>query len=563
MAMPRDTVYIDVDDEITAIIDKVRASESKIVALVLPKRATVFQSIVNMKLLKRVAGEDKKHIVLITSEAGILPLAGAVGVHVAKTLQSKPTIPAAPSLAGDTDALEEDDNEDVEDIALDRQAPVGVLAGISPVADAEETIEVDNSDETVPAKAAVLPAEKSKKQATAGKLKVPNFNKFRVGLLLGGVALVLLIVGWILAYIVLPKATVTIKTDTVDVTSSLTLTASPTIKTLDEKQLQVPGILKELKKTDTQKVPATGKKDVGTKAAGTVTLTLTGCAEPTVTVPAGTQVSSAGLVFVTQSAVTLISTKKGDGTCKNDSDASGAVNVTSQEAGDKYNLSARAYSVNGLSGVSAAGGAMTGGTSKIITIVSQQDIDGVKQKFVDANATAAKQEATKQLKDAGYMALVDTYTAGDPLVTASPNVDTEASEVTVTVASTYTMAGAQQDAVKQLLEKDIKRQIDTGKQNILSNGLDKAVIRINDKKPTGQVSFALQTIASAGVQQNVEDIRKAIAGKKKGEVQSIIQARPGVKDVVVEYSPFWVYKTPSSTNKINIVFQQSNGSTSK
>ena len=74
-ATSKDTIYIDIDEEITGIIDKVRASDGKIVALVLPKRASVLQSIVNMKLLKRSADEAKKHLVLITSEAGLLPLA--------------------------------------------------------------------------------------------------------------------------------------------------------------------------------------------------------------------------------------------------------------------------------------------------------------------------------------------------------------------------------------------------------------------------------------------------------------------------------------------------------
>src|SRR5579863_116795 len=89
----KDVIYVDVDDEITGIIDKVASSNEKIVALVLPKRATVFQSIVNMKLLKRRADTAKKSIVLITSESGLMPLAGSVGVYVAKTLQSKPEIP--------------------------------------------------------------------------------------------------------------------------------------------------------------------------------------------------------------------------------------------------------------------------------------------------------------------------------------------------------------------------------------------------------------------------------------------------------------------------------------
>jgi len=128
MAQPdstsKETVYVDIDDEITNIVDKVKGSQHKIVALVLPKRATVLQSIVNMKLLKRAAEQSKKNIVLITSEAGLLPLAGAVGLYVAKTLQSKPAIPPIPD-RGDSGEVSEIDEDDPQP---DRNAPVGALA---------------------------------------------------------------------------------------------------------------------------------------------------------------------------------------------------------------------------------------------------------------------------------------------------------------------------------------------------------------------------------------------------------------------------------------------------
>src|SRR3954463_13342267 len=108
MAMnQKDTIYIDFDDEITAIIDKVTSSKERIVALVLPKRAAVLQSIVNMKLLKRSAENEKKHVVLITTESGLLPLAGAVGMHVAPSLQSRPAVPASPDGTVDPDAVDE------------------------------------------------------------------------------------------------------------------------------------------------------------------------------------------------------------------------------------------------------------------------------------------------------------------------------------------------------------------------------------------------------------------------------------------------------------------------
>src|SRR5437868_2881613 len=130
MATDKDTIYVDIDDEITGIIDKLKASEGKVVALVLPKRAGVFQSIVNMKLLKRAAETNKKNLVLITAEAGLLPLAGAAGIHVAKTLTSKPEIPVGPQAFDDDDeTIDEDEIENLEDEPLDTNKPVGQLAG--------------------------------------------------------------------------------------------------------------------------------------------------------------------------------------------------------------------------------------------------------------------------------------------------------------------------------------------------------------------------------------------------------------------------------------------------
>ena len=47
--MNKDIIYIDVEDDITAIIGKIKASKEKIVALVPPKRIGVLQSAVNLR----------------------------------------------------------------------------------------------------------------------------------------------------------------------------------------------------------------------------------------------------------------------------------------------------------------------------------------------------------------------------------------------------------------------------------------------------------------------------------------------------------------------------------
>ena len=544
-AAQKDVIYIDVDDEITAVIEKVQSSAGKIVALVLPKRASVFQSTVNMRLLKRSADNAKKNLVLITSEAGLLPLAGIVGLHVAKTLQSKPSIPAAPTTNDTPVAV--DDAEVVE-----AAAAVTAVTALKP--EAEETIEVDNDA----LEAASTATAKEPKKVFNKKLKVPNFDSFRKKLFLGIGIFLLLVVLWVFASIILPKATITIKTDTTDVSSSIVVTSSPTIKEVNSETKSIPSILKELKKTDAQKAPATGQKDMGTKASGNVTLSLTDCSKEQVTVPAGTTVTAGNFNFVTQAEVTMQSVKIGSN-CRNSDfpDISSAkVKVIAQNAGDTYNLSARNYSVAGFSNVAGAGSVMSGGTSKIVKVVSQQDIDTLRQKIIDGLNGSANQEVTAQLKDEGYFPLTETFAAKDPLVVSSPAVDAEAAEVTVNVTISYTMAGAKQDALTQVLEEDIKRQIDTAKQNVLDNGLGQATIRIEENKPDGSIRFTLQTTAKAGVEQNESDIKQAVKGKKKGEAKSIIQSRPGVREVTIDTSPFWVSKVPKKDNKITIIFEQ-------
>ncbi len=553
-APKKDTVYIDVDDEITAIVEKVQDSKGKIVALVLPKRAAVLQSTVNMRLLKRAAHQAKKSLVLITSAAAILPLAGAVGVHVSKSLQSKPTIPPAPETK--TSTLTINDEEAETDEPLDPAAPIGKLAGMEDN-EPEETIDVDYDDnsEDQPTK------KKGKEKAPNKKLKVPNFERFRLWIILGGVALLVILIGSIWAFYIAPRAKVVLKTDASDVTSTLDITASPSAKSLDKDKPIVRAESKQYQKTDTQKVAATGQKNVGNKATGTVTLTLTDCSQAQVTVPSGTAVSSNNLSFITQASATMVSTIKG-GKCSNDSDASASVSVTAQNGGDQYNLSARSYVVGGASNVSASGSAMTGGTNKLVKVVSQQDFDAAKQQLMDKANEAGVADLKMQLSSANLVVMADTMKLTDQAVTAAPNIGDEAEETTVTAKLTYTMFGMNKDDVKQLVEADVKQKIDTSTQQILEedDGLSKATIKTQEKKSNGDIPVNIQVQVSAGAKQDTEAIKKEIMGKKKGVALETLRKRPGIKDADIQYSPFWVFSTPKKASKITVVFEKADGS---
>ena len=562
----KDVIYIDVDDEITTIIDKVSTSPGKVVAMVLPKRASVFQSIVNMKLLKRSAEAAKKNVVLITTEAALMPLAGAVGLHVAKTPQSKPEIPPAAGVTGDEiiDASEDDgftaDNAG--------NAPIGDLAsrgGAASVAAATSDIETlalddDDEEETADDKTGTAAAATGLGAAAAKlkkdkKLKVPNFNKFRLLTVLGGLALILLIVGLYVCAAVLPKAKITISTDASDVNSSLTPTLDTAAKKLDKATLTVPAKIAQQQKTQSQQVAATGSKNNGDKATGNVVVTVKRCAPNIGTpddVPAGTGVSSGGVTFITTDSMSF-GYNGGAGSCVNYK--SNSVPITAQAAGTKYNLSSATFSIAGHSDMSGTG-STSGGTDNVIKVVQQSDIDNAKQKLTTSSETDSVKTALKQqLKQDGQYALPDTFDAGEPTVTSSSNVGDQADNVTVTAIFTYTMYGTEKDNLDTLLNDDIKGQVDTSKETILTNGLDKAQVRVIASTPTTK-KINLQTTGTVGPELHLDDLKKQSAGKKSGEVIPMIKNLPGVTDVNVHLSPFWVSSVPKNTDKISIVVEK-------
>ncbi len=86
--------------------------------------------------------------------------------------------------------------------------------------------------------------------------------------------------------------------------------------------------------------------------------------------------------FITQNAVRLDEGAfNSSSQCKTNGSHTGSVPIIAQKNGDKYNLSARTYTVSGFGGVIAQGDQMSGGTSKIVKVVSAGDVDAAKKKI--------------------------------------------------------------------------------------------------------------------------------------------------------------------------------------
>jgi len=555
----KDTIYVDVDDEITAIIDKVVSSKHKIVALVLPRRATVLQSMVNMKLLKRSSESKDKHLVLVTTEPGLLPLAGAVGLYVAKTPTSKPEIPVVGGSAptGDDETLEEGDFSPSEH-ANDK---IGALAG--PVA-IDEPIEIDNEDKTLAGASAAGASRASKQKASKPKkgkdkkLKVPSFSSWRNRAILIGLGVAVLIAGFVLAFVVLPKATIAIQTDSETLTKNMDITLSPTATSVDADDMVVPARIETVEKTTTATAEATGQENQGDRAEGSVKFTVRQCGGGSTPsgIATGTGISVDGRTYITQGSASFnFAGWDGPSCIKYES---GNVDIRAQSGGSNFNTSGQKnFTVAGRSDATARGSA-NGGTDEIVKVLSQADIDGVKQKLSSdtSQADAAKQELTQRLRSSsGDFIIEESFHGADPAVTESAKAGDRVDSVTITQKTTYSMASVSRSDLESLIKQAVAEDIDTERQAVLDSGLDEANFRLQNYAD-GKATMALSTRVVAGPKLDEDAIKEQAAGLKAGDVEELLQSYPGVTGVEVRYSPFWVSSVPKNTSKITIEYEQ-------
>ncbi len=544
----REIIYIDIEDEITSIIDKVVSADSKILGLVPPKRASMLQSIVNMKLLKRSADQAGKKIVLVTNESSLLPLAGLAGVYVAKNLQSRPYIPKSPG------EREEETNTDELEVK-EADSSVGALAAASgkevPLKE-----NIDELPEDVPEDLGELPEDKpvvTKKKSKKDKSpKIPNFNSFRTRVLLVGGIFALILVGYFVLYRVLPKGSVEVKAETSRVPVSGSISAALSAKSDDVDKAILQSENKQIQKTLSQDFSATGTKNTGNKATGT--MTVTNCdSTDSITLPAGTSFTAGNFVFKSTAAATIPGSgfSGGGKVCKSDGKAT--INVTADQAGDTYNLGPRAYTVSGVSAnVTASGAQMAGGTTQNVKVVSEEDVNAAKQKIAGLDSSEVKDELTKQFGDS-FVIVDSSFTNSQGQATISPAVGAEGESGKVTLSVTYNLLGIRKDSLRNYIENLAKKQYDADQQKVYDDGIKNAVLKLDKKVDDNNYTVSLSTDVYVGPQISESELAEKISGKRVGEAEELIRKTPGVRDVRVRVSPFYV-KTLPKPAKISVTF---------
>lgn len=560
--MNKDVIYIDVDDDVTAIIGKIKKSKEKIVALVPPKRAGTLQSAVNLRLLDRMAKNSKKHLVLITHNQALVALAAAAQIPVAKNLQSKPELAEVAALAVD----------DGDDIIDGSELPVGDHAKTIKVkdgtrseddikkemrSDAIDGLDIDGEDVAVGAVAAK--GRKTAAKKGKNRPKIPNFDSFRKKLFFGiggGIALIALLI-WM--FVFAPAATIIITASTTPVAVNGSVQLGGTAATNYETGV-VSSVSQQEKKDATVEFTATGTKNVGEKASGTITIT--NCDGPSfVLEPGSTFTSSGGMTFASTESVTVSALSGSASQCRSSGAGAGtgSVSVTAVESGDSYNIAATSYSINGVSGdIYAQGTAMTGGTTKVAKVVTAEDVERAKGELLGKSTDEEKDSLAASFNN-GEIVITSSFTVTRGDAVSAPAVDQEAPDgkAVLTVPTTYTMQAVPKSDLNTYLEASINAKIDTNTQKIYSTGVDDATI--SNYRLDGETMLAtVNATGRVGPKINEDQIKEESEGKIYGEVQQTLEGQDGITAVDVQFSYFWVRTVPNDPNKITVEFQVEN-----
>ena len=556
----RDLIYIDTDDDVTSIVGRIKQSSEVVVALVPPKRIGVLQSVVNLRLLQRAAKMAKKRLAIVTTDPSLVNLASGLGIPVAKNINAQAKVPDMVDEEEISDVIDGNDIA-VSDIPRSRRETSEdkeISAAVAAI-ETDDRIKNDLDADGVPDDEEEKPKKPAKK-----KSKVPNINSLRNKLLIGGGITVVLIGFLVWALIFAPQATITIqaKTSPLEISKTLTLIPSSDKNVADG---QLSPVVKQKKTNESVEFEATGSREVGENAAGTVAF----CYETTrndpnsdelrrniITLPAGTRLYANGVQFVTDAELRV------EGGWNNAEDKQCetyySVKATAVNIGPEGNISQNTMmSVSGYSELTAlAKENFTGGSKETVKVVQQSDVDAAVAKLRErGDSDAARDELKGQMSDSTVV-IDSSFNTGQGEVKVSPAVGESPAEngkATASLEITYTLVGVDRDDLGEVLDEQLKSETDGKNQKVYNNGLNEVKFSGFTTVDNGY-SVVINTNGHVGPIINEDDVRKQAVGKKSEEIRALLMETDGVNDVSVNMSPFWVSKAPAE-NKIKVNFE--------
>lgn len=565
--MNKDTFYIEPEDDITDIINHIKASKQKIIALVPPKKLNVLRSSINLKLIARTAKTLDKAIVIVTTDPTLMKMAALSSLPFAKNLSSRPTLPSEFNEAdleypAKSKKVSPSDEIEINEKAASSGSVSRVRTTNEDAAHHASTTSNLTKNSTMNLDSEEVAKNSEDEEADNQPKKILTLDSLKNRIIIGVVAAILLIGSFIWAFILAPAAKISVKIKTIAENFSENVSFVTDTKQAVSKDGKFFLETASLEKNSEVEFEATGEKNVGDKATGELrliatfdmsTTTATASRPDVATVPQGSAFAYRNLNFLTNQEVKIswdgsisnCDAGRHSGKCQ----VAKTVKATAIEGGAKYNIEAVSSgwqsSVAGVEGY--ANSAFKGGTDKIQKIVTASDITKAKEKLTEADGV--KEELFEKVPS-DDIKIEDSYkkVTADP--TSSPAVDqpTENGKAKLTAKTTYSVNYVDKAAIEEYVKSVVSTRLGSDQKIYETGNIFIEKFQNNNNSVTAKIKATLKT----GPEVTEQSVLEKSLGKKVGEVTTLIKSINGVSDVEVNTSFPWVRQIPNDANKVSI-----------
>jgi baseplate J-like protein len=595
-------IYLDIDDEITSAAARVRSSDARRVALVLPYGSRVATSRINFRLLSRDALINEKQLAVVAGDPATRALAASAGLPVFSSvgeyessfagLEPEPETPddlgSVPTSSAARDARRPSPEqrpgepnppaaEAVEPRAVGR--PDGEPAGRAASTSAEDVGAGGAAGRGRPANPPILPSpppatnrtsamppweppnrggQTGQPTSTLPALPRPGRPGARLPLVIALAVLGLVVlVGGVGAYVLLPSASIVV-TPRPEALQPLTLDvkADPAATEPDPAALVIPAVTAQVPVTVTDTFPATGKRVEETRASGQVRFSNLDFLR-TNTVPGGSIVSTnAGVRFRTNSTITV---PKADLVGLTVFPGRATVGVTAVDPGTAANVEPntivivpRGEDPQALKVVNPD--ATSGGTHDEFPKVAQADVDAaLKQLSKALDAAFQDRLADPSLAAPGATVFRETAVLGDSTPSTDPAtlVDQEITAFQLGLSATGTVITVDPSPISSIAEQRFRSTVLAGHELVAGS----IKVSVGAATVAGQVVTFPAT--ATGQQIAVLDpvaLKRLVMGKSLADARTALAA---YGNATVTAWPDWVGTIPTIDSRVSLSIQGS------
>lgn len=415
--------------------------------------------------------------------------------------------------------IEADEDNLSEDVSLEEE-------GLAVPEDAN-LVESDDFEKDLAAPSPVLD-EKPKLKFSLKKYLPKKLKHISILAVVIGVFAILLV-----TYLLLPKADIKIFVEPKVVEKDTQVTADPNQKTVNEDDKIIPGKLVETEVSGSKKDTASGKKQIGDPAKGTVLIY--NKTFDSKTISKGTILTSSnGLKFSLDVSVNIASASSTDSGI-----TYGKENrtVTALAVGADSNLSSGSELTVGNfanSQVSAkAEGNFSGGTSKEVTVVSETD---QKRLLASLSSDLRKQAQQKLQEKLPTMKILEEALAEEIIKKSfNKNINDQATEFSLNLTTKYKGTAFEEKDLKLIVSKLVNTQVPEGFQLNLEDTETQADVSKLEKD--GKLIFLARFKAKLLPKIDTEKVIKQIKGKSLNDAIETIKRMENVLGSEIIISP--------------------------